>query len=204
MKNSTLGALVLVILAGTACESDPISPSDEAPTPAGIDFGLAEGTFGALHADQKQPAAGAPLTDEFAVAVPDSVGGLVLLGYDITTSNLFILQVASTREGTYECGPVTNATPCHARYFENVQEESGVVQVDGRLDLATGHLVLDEVGPDQVAGTFEAHFQRTAGEGDSTADVENGTILVDLLEGPVENGGLACLVRLTTGATDCS
>lgn len=38
----------------------------------------------------------------------------------------------------------------------------------------------------------------------ATIDVFHGTILVDLLENPVENGGLACLIRLTTGATDCS
>lgn len=194
----TLAALALTL---AACE-DATGPG--APAPDGIDFGLAQGTFGALYADREQPSAGAPLSGEFAVALPDSIGGLVLLAYDGGTKNLFILQVNSDEAGTWTCGPVENGPACHARLFENVREEEGLVQVDGRLDLATGSLTLAEVGPEDVAGSFEAHFERTAGEGAASFDVVNGTILVDLLEENVENGGLLCLVELAVGGTSCS
>lgn len=197
-------APLLLIVALSACGDDATSPTDDAPAPDGISFGMEEGTFGALYADRQLPSAEAPLADEFAVAVPDSVGGLVFLGYDGGTSNLFILQVSSTSAGTFACGPVTAAAACHARLFENVREEGGLVEVDGRLDLTTGSLTLSEVGPDVVTGAFEAHFERTVGEGGETIDVVDGTILVDLLPGPVEGGSLGCLVKLATGGTSCS
>lgn len=79
-----------------------------------------------------------------------------------------------------------------------------MVQVDGQLDITEGTLELREVGPDEVEGSFSASLVRTAGTGASSLSVVNGSILVDLLEGPVENGDLACLIRLTVGATDCS
>lgn len=193
-----LASLALTL---AACE-DGTGPGT--PAPDGIDFGLAQGTFGALYADRDQPSAGAPLSGEFAVAAPDSIGGLVLLAYDDGTKNLFILQVQSAEGGTYACGPVENGPACHARLFENVRDEDGLVQVDGRLDLTTGSLDLGEVGPDDVTGTFQAHFERTAGEGGQSFDVANGTILVDLLDESVENGGLLCLVQLAVGGTTCS
>jgi hypothetical protein len=196
--------LGLFAAAIVACGPGALDPSEEEPSPAGISFGLEEGTFGAHYADQRLPSDPNPLTDEFAVAVPDSVDGLVLLAYDGGTSNLFILQVSSTAKGTYACGPVTGGHPCHARFFENVREQDGVVEVEGRLDLTSGTLTLSQVGPDDVTGAFEAHFERTGGQGGSTIDVFHGTIAVDLLQGPVEKGGLGCLVALTVGATECS
>lgn len=195
-----MGSL-LVTFALTACGAT--GPDDGAPTPIGVDFGLAEGDFGNHHGEG-QPASGAPLADWFAVAVPDSLGGLIVLSYDDRSSNLFILQVSSATTGTFDCGSVTTGSPCHGRLFENVREEEGMVQVDGQLDVTEGTLELREVGPDEVEGSFSASLVRTAGTGASSLSVVNGSILVDLLEGPVENGDLACLIRLTVGATDCS
>lgn len=203
MKIRALPWLALLALALGACAETPTADGD-APAPDGIDFGLAAGTAGAHYADRSLPAEGAPLAGEFAVAIPDSLGGLVLLSYDQETSDLFILQVAEMEIGTYGCGPVEEGSTCHARLFENVREEGGIVEVDGRLDLATGSLTLGGVGPDDVRGSFQAHFERSAGEGTPSIDVFHGTILVYLLEGPVESGGLACLVELAAGATDCS
>lgn len=194
---------LLVAFALTACD-DGTGPDDDGPTPIGVDFGLAVGDFGNHHAEGRPSSQGSPLDGQFAVAVPDSLGGLVFLSYDDQSSNLFILQVTSATTGTFDCGPVTTASPCHGRFFENVSEEGGMVQVDGRLDIDEGTLELREVGPDEVEGSFSAELVRTAGSGQSSLTVVNGSILVDLLEGPVENAGLACLIRLTAGANDCS
>jgi hypothetical protein len=188
-------------LAVAAC-SDGTGP-DQAPAPAGVDFGLAEGSNGAFYADARQPSAADPLEAEFAVAVPDSLGGLVLLAYDGGTRNLFILQMNDDGVGTYACGPVEDGPACHARVFENVREEGGVVEVDGRLDLTSGSLTLSEVGASVLTGAFEAHFERTDGTGEASVDVFNGTIAVDLLPGFVENAGLLCLVELSGGGTSC-
>lgn len=197
----SMSTWVTLALALTAC-SDGTGPGQ--PTPDGIDFGLAQGAFGAFYADRQGPSAADPLTGEFAVAVPDSVGGLVLLAYDAGASNLFILQVAADGEGSYMCGPVESGAACHARIFENVREVNGLVQVDGRLDLTTGSLTLSEIDAASVAGSFQAHFERTSGEGEASFDVAHGTILVDLLPGSVEDAGLQCLVVLAVGGTSCS
>lgn len=196
-----LGLALTTVVTLAACD-DGTGP--DAPAPDGIDFGLAQGAVGAFYADRQAPSATDPLASEFAVAVPDSLGGLVLLAYDGGTKNLFILQVREAEVGSYTCGPVENGPACHARLFENVREVEGVVQVDGRLDLVTGSLTLNQVGSTSVAGTFQGNFDRTAGEGEDGFDVVNGTILVDRLPGTVEGGSLACLVALAMGGTTCS
>lgn len=200
---------LMVAFALTACGSGT-GPDDDAPTPVGVSFGLGEGDFG-NHWGQGLPSSqGSPLADRFAVAVPDSLGGLVLVSYDDENSNLFILQMtveiagSFAGAGVFECGPVTGGAPCHGRFFENVREEGGIVEVDGRLDIDEGTLEVRKVVPDELEASFSAEFLRTAGSGESGFTIINGSILVDLLEGPVENGDLACLIRLTAGATDCS
>lgn len=194
---------LLVAFALTACDEGTTAPDDGAPTPIGVDFGLAVGDFGNHHGEGL-PASGAPLAGGFAVAFPDSLGGLVVLSYDDRSSDLFILQVSSATPGTFDCGPVTTGSPCHGRLFENVREVGEMVQVDGQLDITEGTLELREVGPDDVEGSFSASLVRTAGSGESSLTIINGSIFVDLLEKPGESGGLACLIRLAMGTTDCS
>ena len=194
--------LLTLTLTAAAC-SDSTGPNEQIPAPDGIDFGLAEGTFGALYAAGQLPAAAGPLGAEFAVAVSDSLGGLVLLAYDGGTRDLFILQVNDDAVGTYTCGSVETGPDCHARVFENMRAEDGLVEVDGRLELTSGSLTLSEVEESAVTGSFEAHFERTDGAGGASYDVLNGTIDVDLVPGFVENADLLCLVQLTGGGTTC-
>lgn len=184
-------------LALSGCDDGGTAPtSDTPPAPPGVDFGLAADRFGSHSAKGVPSSPEKPLQGEFAVAVPDSLGGLVILSYNDATSHLFILQVASTAEDGYQCGTVSTAPPCHARFFENVREVEGVVRVDGRLDLETGGLTLIEVREDVVLATFRGQFVRTAGAGEPTFTVTDGTIDVDLLEGPLPSGGLGFLVDL--------
>lgn len=189
--------IAFIGIALVGCSDSVSDPNDPPPAPAGVDFGLAVGTPGAHHAEGTPGSSEPPLAGQFAVAVPDSLGGLVLLSYDEATSDLFILQATNAGTGEYACGPVTGDAPCHARLFENVRMEDGAVRVDGRLDLVGGSLTLNEVDPDEVAGSFDAVLERTSGDGIESIEVTDGTVLVDLLPGPVEDGGLWCLVELT-------
>jgi hypothetical protein len=186
----------------TLAACDDTTGPDGVPT-SGIDFGLPAGP-GSHSAQGAVASANSPLDGEFAVAVPDSVGGLVLLSYDGATSDLFILQIVDAEPGEHTCGPVEDAAPCHARLFENVRVDDGVVVVDGRFDLVEGVVTLQTVGPDRVVGTFEARLDRTDPDGGQDFIlVENGTLGVEYVDEQLAKGGLACLIALTGGGETC-
>ena len=195
-----LGMLAAVVLA--ACGDEPAGPDPE-PTAEGVDFGLRSDVAGA-HSAEGEPAVGsAVLGDEFAAAVRDSIGGLVVLSYDADTRGLFILQVAAQAPGTYACGPVESALPCHARYFENVRVDGDRIEVDGRFDLTGGTLTLEAVADETVDGAFAGTLERTAGEGITTVEIESGTFRVRLVPGELADGGLDCLIGLTGSGPVC-
>lgn len=189
-----------VILAGCTIDSTEPPPP---PTSSGIDFGMERSAEGSHMAEGTLSADDAPLEGEFAVAVRDSLDGLVFVSYDAEAANLFILQVRERVSGEYACGPVELGAACHGRLFENVRLEDGNVHVDGRLDVTSGLIGLTVSGT-RVTGTFEAEFARTYPEGGGPGfAIDNGTVAVELLPGTLENAGLDCLIRLAGSAESC-
>lgn len=197
-RYATIG---LVLLTVVACGEGPAEPEDAGFE--GVDFGIAEGAAGAHHAEGEPAAAGSILDHDFAIALADSVGGIVLASYDADTRDLFILQVGSTRPGNSTCDTVTSGSPCHGRYFENVRDEDGGVRVDGRLDLTSGGLALDAVGPERLTGSFTGRLERVAGTGEDAIEIEDGRIDVDYRAEPMSTGRLTCLIQLTVDGSSC-
>lgn len=201
-RYATIG---LVLFTLGACGEGPAEPSADPQDPEfeGVDFGIPEGTAGA-HSAAGEPADVDSLLDrEFAIAMPDSLGGLVIVSYDEDTRNVFILQVRSADPSDYACGTITSAMPCHGRYLEGVRDEDGGIQVDGRLALTTGDVTLDEVGPERLTGSFAGLLERTDGSGTDAIEIEDGRIDVDYRTDPLMGESLTCLIQLMVDGTSC-
>lgn len=195
---------MIALMSVGGCGEASTGPGSEPGEQDGMTFVLADAPSQVAYGAAGLPAASGGVLDQpFAVAVPDSLGGLVLIGYDAQRSDLLIMQVGSTAADSYECGPVTAGAPCHGRYFENVRMSDGVVEVDGRLDLSTGTLVLEGTGSGRVTGSFDGTLERSSGTGPGPLIIQQGRIDVPLLDPMLARGGLDCLIRLTTGETPC-
>lgn len=202
--SARLSALAMgVALVLAACTPDATQPGDDPGL--GVDFGVAAGTPGAHKAQGDPASTGDILGSEFAVALPDSVGGLVVVSYDAESSDLFILQVQAVTAGTYACAPVTEGPPCHGRFLENVRTEGDQLLVDGQLDVIEGSIDLLTVGPDRLTATFQARLERSFGDGEPVEIVvQDGTIDVPWVAQGLTDGRLTCLIGLTGATPGCT
>jgi hypothetical protein len=185
------------LLAG--CDSDNINEPD---APPGIRFdqsGARTGAYAAAGEPADDP--GAILRSQFAAAFPDSVGGLVIIGYQPTSQgkgDLFILQ-APREAKSFEC--TFYSTPCHGRLLAGVTG-SDHATVERWFAIVSGSLRLNQIGPERVRGTFDVTLESQ--DGQSTMSVKNGTFDVRYHSRPVTDGALACLLSLTgAGVGSC-
>jgi hypothetical protein len=196
--SATATGLLALALAMAACDTDVQAPG---PTSVdGVDLAFDHQTYGSHAASGNVAASGSPLASEFAVAVNDSLGGLVVLSYDADSRGLFILQTATRATGTYTClGVETGGPPCHGRYLHNVRVEDGLMRVDAHLELSSGTLVLKQVGGGVLRGTLDARLDPVAGEDSDPLIITDGVLDVRYIAEELEDGRLHCLIGLTGG-----
>jgi hypothetical protein len=149
------------------------------------------------------PSAGGDLLDTpFAVARADSVGGIVLIGFDPRgdVGDLFVLQ-APRSAGTFACAD--GGAPCHGRFITGVTIES-TAAFDRYYSVVSGSLMLTQIGPDRMRGTFDLKLADGSSPGD-TLVVDAGVVDVPYVSDEVTNGALRCLLSLVgigTGSCD--
>lgn len=188
--------VLAVFVLAAACGSDTAGP--DGPAPGGVDFGLPAGSAGAHHGEGMPSASGPVLQDPFAIALPDSVGGLAILSHDPAAdgrSDLFVLQLQEIGTGTFECGP---AGPCHGRLLVGVPTDGSGLP-ESVLEIRSGTLTLSMVGPARVRGTLQAVLEPPAGRPGATLVIEDGTIDVPLANDTFTSGAIDCLRAWTGG-----
>jgi hypothetical protein len=177
-----------------ACQAG--TATDPEGAPQGIRFqssGAVSGAYSAQGNPADDPAR--ILSSQFAIAMPDSVGGVVIIGYqptDAAKGDVFILQ-APRQTQTFPCAGVESSGPCHGRMFVGVTG-TDLARVERAFFITEGSLTLTQIGPDRLKGFFTATLKSQ--EGTSTVQVTNGTIDVRYTSAELSNGGILCLISL--------
>lgn len=197
MIRSTLVLLLAVFLVA-ACD-DPATPG---PNPeSGVTFTYQGGTtYAADGAPDLQD--GAVAAGTFAIAFPDSVGGLVISGFQLrdgTRGDLFILQLTTARTGDF--GPCGVGADCHGRLLENIDAED-LQSLDAAWEIEGGTVQVTEAGPQRVVGSFQ---DLTLTDGDESRAVDSGTFDLPLMSQQDGIDIMQCfLTRLTGGSCEGS
>lgn len=196
MRTSAVLAACAVTLA--ACSDTPTRPDASAR----IDFGIAAGEPGHYFA-AGSPSGSRPATllaSSFAAAMADSVGGLVVVGFQPTDpqhGDVFILQVRATSPGTYTCaGPLSVGEGCYGELMTGVAR-GDPAPPDRIFWITDGQVSLSTVGT-RVAGTLQLSLAADDTLGADTIAVSDGTFDVPMSDASV-SGGLQCLIAYLLG-----
>ena len=191
------GVLLVVLAVLAACE-DAVAPGGE------IFEGVAfTWDGGGEHRSSGPPSFedGAVLSGEFAVAFPDSVGGLVMASFhprEGTKGNLFILQLVERGTGTF--GPCGTSQECHGRFLEDLDPEDLSV-LPGYWEITDGSVTIDVDGPGRLRGSFTDFVLSGPGDAGGVREIEEGTFDVPLLGAEQGADIMRCFIRRLTGGS---
>lgn len=204
------GALLLALLSLTACEDETTAPPDD-PLP-GLEFSFAGADSGTYQSDGRVPniaTSGLPAFGSWSVARPDSLGGLVIAGFDGEVpgfgpldnglGDVFILQLDEIREGVFEPCGIFASGGCHGRLFVGVVL-ADLATVENAYEISEGRVEIIQAGSSRIRGSFDATF--TSGDGTRTITVTDGQIDVPFSSDPFVADGISCLARNLQAGTN--
>jgi hypothetical protein len=138
----------------------------------------------------------------FAVAFPDSVGGLVLAGFrqgEGSRGDLFILQLRGQREGHF--GPCGIGGDCYGTLLEDIDAQN-LQDIGAYWTMTDGSVQVDGAGPERVSGSLaDVVLQRQDDAADRT--IRDGTFDVPLLSEEETVDIMQCFLRRLTGSPTC-
>lgn len=206
------GAALACLLPLTACDDDGTAGPPSEPFP-GLEFSYAGDLSGAYQSDGRLPvisASGLPAFGSWAVARPDSLGGLVITGFDGEVGgfgpienglgDVLVLQLDDIREGVFDPCGTTASSGCQGRFFV------GAVLIDlstvqGAFEITGGRVEIVDISDSRIRGSFEATF--TNDDGSRTITVIDGVIDVPFSLNRSVSKGIGCLTRnLEAGANE--
>jgi hypothetical protein len=194
MRTSIIALIAAVGLAAAGC-TDPTTPTPDDTD--GIQLPMAAGQFSS---------AGSPSfsendveADDFAVAFPDSLGGLVIAGFQLdegTRGDLFILQLIELRTGeAIQCGTMND---CHGRMLVGI-DAANVADIDEIWTLTNGSVTITHANSATVAGTFQSLV--FTGDGGAQLLAFGGTFEVSVLSESQGRDIMTCFLARATGGT---
>ena len=190
MTSSNLRAtLCLATFAAFAC-SDPSTSS----RPSSIALtGLGE-TFSA--SGDPNTANDDLLEGSFAVAMEDSVGGMVVIAFRKTASggDAFILQFTDRRTGAFDCSP---GGACHGRLVENITAITTTEWVF--WEIQDGTVTISELG-DRLVGTVQGMTLRNTAQ-PAERTLQSGTLDIAFLQGEEARRKMYCFIVEARGET---
>jgi Cu/Zn superoxide dismutase len=144
----------------------------------------------------------------FAIAMADSVGGLVVTAFrkeQEGTGDLFIFQVTELRTGEFGPCSIVGDGGCHGRVLEDLNVTT-LQAAGGHWEIIQGTAHLEEAGPDRVRGSFSGLLLEHEGvpEGEvTTRTIQDGTFDLALLQDDEAMAVMQCVLRRATGADSC-
>lgn len=207
MKGSWgVSMLIAASLVATGCDELSTGPDLEAEAGT-LSFTWMDGpSFVASGAPDFQ---GGDLTGTtFALAVADSLGGMVVTGFrpeEGSVGDLFILQIAEIRTGTFAPCSLLGDGGCHGRVLEDLDATAPEVLAGPHWEMTEGSVQLDVAGPDRVAGSFAGLVLRPlrAPEGLAERMIQDGSFDLPLLKDAEAAAVMQCFLRRAAGATGC-
>jgi hypothetical protein len=192
-----LAPLALAAFALAACDGTPSSPGAE-PTPAvGEGLRFSYSTAGA----PTLSSSGVPAFGKWSIARPDSVGGLVLTGFQATTEpkgDFFILQLRPSAPGTFTCSRY-GQEGCHGRFLVGVNTQDLQASYEKRYEVVWGSVTITDI-KNRVRGSFRLRLVDTTQN--DTIFVDDGTINVPYSEDQVLSHGINCWARNVQNGTN--
>jgi hypothetical protein len=172
----------------SACSGDgPVDPGSV----RGVSFEFAGDRSGIFEAD------GVPtVSDEggvehgvWTVAQRDSIGGIVIAGFQVATQatgDIFILQLRPAAVSDFEsCGP---GTGCRGRLLIGLKPETFIP--DEYFEIVSGNASITELMETRVRGSFSFTARSDGGDGDETITVIGG-----VFDAPIVGGETGMAVR---------
>jgi hypothetical protein len=191
-----IAALVLAV-ASAAC-GDSTGPAVTTPG-GGLDF-VASGAAPTEYHASGAPGVrtdGLPLAGSFAAAFPDSLGGVVIAGYDGSggsggSGDVFILQLTSPAPGEHSPCTLNGESGCHGRLYRGVDPANLSVS-GGTFRVVSGRVVVTESTADRLRGSMDLTLQST--NDSETLTVTGGTFDLPVAADRLASNGVACLAR---------
>lgn len=181
-------------LAAAGC-ADPTTPTPDDTD--GIQLTLGAGQFSSAgypsFSDNDVDA------DDFAVAFPDSLGGLVIAGFQLdegTRGDLFILQLVELRTG--EAIPCGTMNDCHGRVLVGM-DAANVADFDEVWTLENGSVTITHANSTTVTGTFQGFV--FTGDGGAQLPASGGSFEVSVLSEVQGREIMTCFLARATGGT---
>lgn len=187
----------LILLCGAAACADAAGTLLPNPDAEGISFRYSGAASGS-HESSGTLAAGTdglPAGGSWALARPDSLGGLVIAGFEATgpaTGDLFILQLPDPEAGVHTCTLHGADGGCHGRLFLGVDLRDAAV-TGGVYPVTSGTATIDELTDDWLRGAFDLTL--AAPEGGEPLQVTDGAMDVEYATDVTLANGVACLAR---------
>jgi hypothetical protein len=135
------------------------------------------------------------LQGSFAVAMEDSVGGMLVIAFRKTTNggDAFILQFTDRRTGAFECSP---GGACHGRLIENITASTTTEWV--YWEIQNGTVTISELG-DRLVGAVQGMTLRNSAQ--SVERTQSGTLDLVFLRGDEARRQMYCFIVEARGET---
>lgn len=197
----TLSRIIVASLTALACGAPSVTEGGDGEGLTFLWYG------GATYAATGVPGfEGGDLTgDMFAVALPDSLGGVILAAFDPRdehVGDLFVLELHDLTEGVLRPCGIDGGARCHGRVFVGIDirtlEASG-----GHWEFIGGTVELWTVAPGRVAGSFDNLLLPLEGDAAEERLLTDGTFDLPWMR---ESGGVAamrCILQRARGASAC-
>jgi hypothetical protein len=190
-------ALVIAGLAffalGGCSDDEPTEPAEQ----SGLEFTYGGDRSGSYTGDGVPTigSGGLPEVSSWAIARPDSLGGMVIAAFEPsgeTTGDLFILQLHPIGTGEFSPCGIVGGEGCHGRLIIGVDTDDFSV-VEDWFEIISGSVTLTEASSTRVRGTFSITLENQ--DETETITVDDGAIDVPYSSDPQLGHGLACLAR---------
>ena len=137
--------------------------------------------------------------ETFAIAFPDSVGGLVLASFERksgTVGDLFILQLTRREAGDFD--PCGTGHECHGRLLDGL-DATDLQSLEAAWEVTAGTTIVEELTEQRVVGGFRS-LLLVRQDGGTTRSID-GTFDLPLLSEAEGVDIMKCfLTRVTGGA----